>query len=82
MDDSGQFLKRIDNKPITIENAFPLTKRTFISEEQSKYVQDIIVSRDTENNGMGRKEVVQVIPDIGKADYHFQAENNLYYLVW
>ena len=43
------FLKSIDGKPITHENAFPLIKWKFLSVTQGNYIQDIIVSRYTEN---------------------------------
>ena len=38
-----------------------MKKKTFLSENQVKYVEDIIVKRDTANLGMSRKEVIQVI---------------------
>ena len=34
------------------------------------------------NIGMSRKEVIQVISDIGQTNFHFQAENHLDYLIW
>ena len=70
-------LQRIGRKPITYETAFPLKKRTLLSEIQIKYVEDFIIIRDTANLGISRKEVIQVISDIGKANYFFQAENHL-----
>ena len=38
-----------------------------------KYVEDIIVTRDTENLGMLRKGVIQVISDIGQENNYIQA---------
>ena len=40
----------------------------------------IIFSRYTAKLGMGSKEVIQVISEIGQADYCQQAENSMYYL--
>ena len=51
----------IGRNPITYDNALPMKNRAFISEDQVKYVEDIIVKRDTENLGMSRKEMIQVI---------------------
>ena len=56
--------KRISSKPITYDNAFPLRKRAMLLEIQENYSQDIIVTRDTANLGMSRKEVIQSISDI------------------
>ena len=46
---------------MTYENAFPMNKRALLPESQVKYAEDIIVKRDTENLGISRKEVIQVI---------------------
>ena len=54
-------LQRIGRKPITYENDLPMKKRALLLENQVKYVEDIIVKRDTENLGMSRKEAIQVI---------------------
>ena len=51
-------LQRIDREPIAYENELPMNKRAFISERQVKYVEDIIVKRDTANLGMSRMEVI------------------------
>ena len=45
-------LRRIDRKTITYENVFPLRKRSLLSDSQVKYVEDIIIKRDTANIGM------------------------------
>ena len=75
-------LQRIGRKPITHENAFPMKKRALISEIQVKYVGDVIIKRDTENIGISRKEVIQVISDLGQSKSFVQAENHLDYLIW
>ena len=54
-------LQRIGRKPITYENSLPMKKMVLLSENQVKYVEDIIVTRDTENHWMSRNEVIQVI---------------------
>ena len=74
-------LKSIGSKPITNNNAFPLIKRPLLSQIQEKNVQDIIVTRDTKNVGMLRNDVIQVISDIGQANYYFQEDNHLYFLI-
>ena len=70
-------LQRIGRKPITYENAFPTKNKALLSEIQVKYVEDVIVKIDTENPGMSRKEVIQVISELGQAKLFFQAENHL-----
>ena len=44
-------LQRISRKPITYDNVFPDKKRALISNLQVKYVEDIIIKRDTANLG-------------------------------
>ena len=56
-----------------------MKKRTFISEKQVNYVEDIIVKKYTENLGMSRKEVKQVISDLDQENLFVQAENHLDY---
>ena len=46
-----------------------------------KYVEDIIVKIDTSNLGVSRKEVIQIISDLGQAKSFVQAENYLDYLI-
>ena len=74
-------LQRIGRKPITYENFFPDKKRALLSNLQVKYVEDIIIKRDTANLGIPRKEVIQVISDLGQAKSFVQAENHLDYLI-
>ena len=54
-------LKIIGSKTIKYENALPLRYQVLLSERQVKYVEDIVVIRDTANLGMSSKEVIQVI---------------------
>ena len=70
-------LRRIGRKPITYENVFPEKKRSLLSNSQVKYVKDILIKIDTANLGMSRKEVIQVISEIGQAKSLVQAENHL-----
>ena len=75
---SIKFLQRIDRKPITYENNFPIKKSLLLSERQVNYVDDIIVKRDTANLGMSRKEMIQVISDIGQEKLFVKVDNKLY----
>ena len=59
-------LKGIGSKPITYKNYFPLITRELLSQRQVKFVEDIIVTRDTAKVGIPRKGVIQVISDIGQ----------------
>ena len=59
-------LRRIGRKPITYENVFPDKKRALLSNFQVKYVEDIIIKIDTANLGMPRKELIQVISELGQ----------------
>ena len=76
-----KFLKRVINKLITLGNSFPLRNLRFVLDAQMNYVKYIIVSRDIVNTGMRRKEVIQVISNIGQVDYCVQLENHLDYLI-
>ena len=62
---------------ITYKNDFPRKKRSLLSENQVKYVEDIIVKRDTSNLGMSRKEVIQVTLELGQEKLFVQADNKL-----
>ena len=57
-------LQRIGRKPITYKNVFPDKKRALLSHSPVKYVEVIIIKRDTANQGMSRKEVIQVISEL------------------
>ena len=74
-------LQRIGRKPITYENSFPMKKRALLSENLVKYVEDIIIKTDTEKIGMSRKEVIQVISELGEVKLFVQAENHLEYFI-
>ena len=47
-----------------------------LSNSQVNYVEDIIIKRDTVNLGMLRKEVIQVISELGQAKSFVQADNH------
>ena len=70
-------LRGIGRKPVTYENVFTLNNREFLSENQVKYVEDIIIKIDTANLGISRKEVIQVISELGQAKSFVQAYNHL-----
>ena len=70
------YLQRIGSRPITFDNALPPEKQALLSHNQVNYVEDIIVTRDTENLGMSRQEVIQTISDIIQASSYTQAENS------
>ena len=70
-------LRGIGRKPVTYENFFTMNNREFLSEKQVKYVEDIIIKIDTANLGISRKEVIQVISDLGQAKSFVQAYNHL-----
>ena len=57
-------LRRIGRNSITCENVFPVKKISFLSEKQVKYVEDVIIRRDTANLGILRKELIQVISEL------------------
>ena len=51
-------LQRFGSDTITFENSPSLRKQALLFQRQVKYVEDIIVTRDTENLGMSRREVI------------------------
>ena len=69
-------LRRIGKKPITYENVFPVKKRALLSNLQVKYVEDIIIKRDRANLGMSRKDVIQVISELGHSKVCSVSFNN------
>ena len=75
-------LQRVGRKPITCLKSLLTKKRTVLSENQVRYVEHIIVKRDTANLVMSRKEAIQVIYDISQEKSFVQAENHLDYLIW
>ena len=44
-----------------------MKKISLLSEKQVKYMEGIIIKIDTSNLGVSRKEVIQVISDLGQA---------------
>ena len=70
-------LHRIGRKPVTYDNAFPINNRALLSENRLNYVEDIIVKRETSNPCMSRKEVIQVLSELGQENSFVQAENHL-----
>ena len=76
------FLIRIGNKLITYDNSLSLKNGSTLSEIQVKYIQDIIFARKTMNLDISRKEVIQVISDIGQSDSYVQVDNHYDYLIW
>ena len=74
-------LQRIGSDTITFENAPSLRKQELLFQRQVKYVEDIIITRDTANLGISRQEVIHMISDIGQASSYVQAENQLDYFI-
>ena len=70
-------LQRIGSRKITFDNDLPPGNQALLSHNQVKYVEDIIVTRDTEKLGVSRREVIQTITDIGHPSSYIQAENHL-----
>ena len=70
-------LQSIGSKSITFENDSPPGKQALISHNQVKYVEYIIVTRDTAKPGMSRREAIQTISYIRQASSYVQAENHL-----
>ena len=58
-----------------------MNKRELLSEIQVNYVDDVIVKRDIENLWMSRKEVLQVISELGQEILFVKEENQLDYLI-
>ena len=54
-----------------------MINQALLLEIQVNCVEDIIVTRDTENFGVLRKDVIQLISCIGQENYFFQVDNHL-----
>ena len=67
------FLQRTDSKPITFDNASSPRKQALLSKRKVKYIEYLIVERDTVNLGISGKEVIQMISDIGQARSYVQS---------
>ena len=70
-------MKNTGNEPITCEKTSPLRKRALVLEEQVKFIQYIIVSRDKEKIRVGRKDMVHIITEIEQVGYYLQEDNHL-----
>ena len=58
------------------DNSLPLRNWTFLFDGKVKYVENIIVSRDTTNFRMVSKDAIQVISDIGEEYYYIKEDNH------
>ena len=74
-------MRRLGNKKITVENCFKDKKQGLLSNELVEVLQDIIRKRDQINNGVTRKEAIQLIVDLGQCVSSKAAENHLDYLI-
>ena len=74
-------LQRIGIKPITYENAFPPRNQALLQQRQVNCVKDVIVTRNTENFGMSRRQVIHTISDIIKGCSYVQTKNTLNCLI-
>ena len=59
-----------------------MSKWALLLQMQVKYVEDIIFTRDTEELGMSRKEVIQGMSYMGQSSSYVQADNHLDHLIW
>ena len=73
--------QRLGNREITVENCFEKSSRGLLSDELITVLQDIIRKRDEINNGVSRKEAIQLIVDLGQCTSSRSAENHLDYLI-
>ena len=62
-------------------NVTPLRTKSLIGETDLKFLQEIIISRDEANNGLGRKEVITLIGDMAQCPNHSTCQNHWNYLV-
>ena len=74
-------LKRLVQKKITHENVFPSKTSALLSNDQVDFVQDIIVKRDQDNNGVSRKEAIDIIYNLAGEKKMKDAENHYDYLI-
>ena len=74
-------LSRLGDKEPTLENCFPLQKKSLLSQETVCVLQDIICKRDEHNNGLSRKETLEIIAGLGNAKSFRQDDNHLDYLI-
>ena len=74
-------VKRLGDKAIALENALPLFSRSLLSHELVDVLQDIIWKRYEGNDGVLRKETIQLIVDLGGEYSDKQADNHLDYFI-
>ena len=67
------FLQRIGSKTVTFDHSFLPRKQALLFQIQVNDVEDIIVTRNTANLGMSRKEVIHMISDTVQVSSYFQA---------
>ena len=72
---------RLGNKEITVKNCFQDKKKDLLSNELVEVLQDIIRKRAQINNGVTRKEAIQLIIDLGQCVSSKSAENHLDYMI-
>ena len=77
----ANFLKRIGSKLITYKNASPPRNQALLPQRQVNCVKDVIVTRNTENFGMSRRQVIHTISDIIKGCSYVQTKNTLNCLI-
>ena len=70
-------LNRLQGKEPTLENCFPQKKTSLLSEHDVIVLQDIIRKRDQNNAGLGRKEAILIIMDLGRAKSFKASKNHL-----
>ena len=71
------YYKSIGRKPIIYENSFPMRYQVLLPEMQLNCVEDIVVTRDTLDLVMSRKEVIQGLSYIGQANLYVQADSHI-----
>ena len=74
-------LKRLGNNPITLENVFPVLKRSLLPQCMVLFLQDTVRKRDEGDNGVLKKETIKLIVDLGGTCSDKQAENHIDYLI-
>ena len=74
-------LKRLGNKPITLENVLTILKRSLLPQEMVLFLQDITHKRYEGNNDVSMKDKIHLIVDLGEECSDKKAENNLDYLI-
>ena len=73
--------RRLRNREATVQNYFQRSDRGLLIDQLIQVLQDIIRKRDDINNGVSRKEAIQLIVDLGQCVSSRSAENHLDCLV-